>query len=298
MNKYILSGIIFISLAFTTTACNSDNSIIADGAQVEKLADGFAFTEGPATDAEGNVYFTDQPNNRILKWSVDGQLTVFMENAGRSNGMYFDRAGNLLACADMENEIWSIAPDGSHTVLLTDYKGVKMNGPNDLWAHPGGAIYFTDPLYKRDYWNRDPEMQIDGEHVYRLDVATGSVTRVADDFKKPNGIIGSRDGKYLYVADIGDRKTYRYDINPDGTLTNKQLAAPMGSDGITLDEKGNLYITGKGVTVFNPAGEQIEHIEVDAPWTANVTFGGRDGKTLFITASDALYAIKMNVKGD
>lgn len=298
MIKYILAGVILISFTFATTACNSDKSIIADGARVEKLADGFAFTEGPAADAKGNVYFTDQPNNRILKWSTDGKLTVFMEDAGRSNGMYFDRAGNLLACADMENEIWSIAPDGSHTVLLTDYKGTKMNGPNDLWAHPGGAIYFTDPLYKRDYWTRNPEMQIDGEHVYRLDTATGNVTRIADDIKKPNGIIGTRDGKYLYVADIGDRKTYRYDIQPDGSLSNKQLAAPMGSDGITLDEKGNLYITGKGVTVFNPAGEEIEHIDVDAPWTANVTFGGRDGKTLFITASDALYSIQMNVKGD
>lgn len=298
MNKYILTATILISLVLSATACNSDKSIIADGAQVEKLADGFAFTEGPATDAEGNVYFTDQPNNRILKWSVDGKLTVFMENAGRSNGMYFDRAGNLLACADMENEIWSIAPDGSHTVLLTDYKGAKMNGPNDLWVHPGGAIYFTDPLYKRDYWTRNHEMQIDGEHVYRLDTTTGNVTRIADDIKKPNGIIGTRDGKYLYVADIGDRKTYRYDIQADGSLSNKQLAAPMGSDGITLDEKGNLYITGKGVTVFNPAGEEIEHIDVDAPWTANVTFGGRDGKTLFITASDALYSIQMNVKGD
>lgn len=283
---------------FSFAGCTANKDIIAKDAQVEKLADGFSFTEGPASDTAGNVYFTDQPNNRIHKYSVNGELSVFMENAGRSNGLYFDRQGNLLACADMENELWSIDSNGNHTVLITDFEGKKLNGPNDLWVHPNGNIYFTDPLYARDYWNRTPEMQQQGEYVYCFNPQTRTTTRVATDLKKPNGIIGTPDGKRLYVADIGDGKTYSYEIIPDGSLTNRQLAAPMGSDGMTMDERGNIYLTGKGVTVFNPRGEQITHIPVDASWTANVTFGGKDGKTLFITASEGLYAIQMNVKGN
>jgi gluconolactonase len=270
--------------------------IIAPGAKVEKVAEGFRFTEGPAVDKEGNVYFTDQPNDRIWKWSLDGTVSIFLENAGRANGLYFDDAGNLLSCSDLENEIWRIAPDGKSTVLLTDYEGKKLNGPNDLWVHPGGGIYFTDPLYKRDYWTRNPEMQQDGQHLYYMS-PDGKVTRVDSELEQPNGIIGSPDGKLLYVADIRAGKTYRYEIAPDGLLKNKQLFASMGSDGMTMDEQGNIYLTGRGVTVFNPAGEQIEHIPVEAGWTANACFGGKDMKTLFITASEYLYTLQMDVKG-
>jgi Gluconolactonase len=278
-------------------SCDSNKEIIGKDAKVEKLADGFSFTEGPASDRQGNVYFTDQLNNRILKWSVDNKLSVFMENAGRSNGLYFDNSGNLLACADMENELWSIDKEGKHTVLFSDFEGKKLNGPNDLWIHPNGKIYFTDPLYVRDYWNRSAEMQQQGEYIYSFDPKSGAMVRLTADIKKPNGIIGTPNGKRLYVADIGGGKTYSFDINPDGSLSNQQLAAPMGSDGITMDERGNIYLTGKGVTIFNPQGEKIAHIPVDAPWTANVTFGGKDRKTLFITASEGFYSIPMNVKG-
>lgn len=290
------STILFFAL-FTIAGCTAEKSIIAKDATIEKLADGFAFTEGPATDKKGNVYFTDQPNNRILKWSTEGKLSVFLQESGRSNGMFFDDKGNLLTCADKENELWSITPDGQHTVLMTEYEGKKLNGPNDLWIHPTSNIYFTDPLYPRNYWTRSPEMQQDGEHVYLFIPNTGILKRVVTDLQKPNGIVGTPDGKLLYVADIAQGKTFRYNIQPDGTLTNKQLAAPMGSDGMTIDERGNIYLTGKGVTVFSPQGEQIAHIPVDASWTSNATFGGADNKTLFITASTALYSIRMNVRG-
>ena len=276
----------------------SDYDIIAKGAKVEKLADGFRFTEGPAVDKKGNVYFTDQPNNRILIWSVkDEKLSVFHENSGRANGLFFDKKGNLFSCSDMDNAIWKIDMKGNHVVLVSDFEGKKLNGPNDIWVHPNGGIYFTDPLYKRDYWTRSPEMQQDGEHVYYLSPDYKKLVRVEIDLEKPNGIIGSPDGKHLYVADIKAGKTYIYDIQPDATLTNKKLFTNKGSDGITLDSQGNIYITGRGVTVFNPKGEQIAHIPVEAGWTANVCFGGKDMKTLFITASEFLYSIKMNVKG-
>jgi len=276
-----------------------DNNIVAAGAKIEMLADGFLFTEGPAVDKNGNVYFTDQPNNRILKWSVDeNKLSVFHENAGRANGLYFDKQGNILSCSDMDNEIWKIDMSGKHVVLVTDFEGKKLNGPNDLWVHPNGGIYFTDPLYKRDYWTRNPEMQQEGEYVYYLSPDNKKLIRVDTEIEKPNGIIGSPDGKLLYVADIKARKTYVYDIQSDGTLANKKLLFEMGSDGMTIDNKGNIYITGRGVTVFNPKGEQIAHIPVKAGWTANACFGGKNMDILFITASEYLYSIKMNVKGN
>lgn len=273
------------------------SNIIAPRAKVEKLADGFEFTEGPAVDAEGNVFFTDQPNNRIHKWSVDGTLSTWHESPGRANGLYFNKNGDLLACADMDNELWSFDMNGKATVLVRDYKAKKLNGPNDLWEDPKGGVYFTDPHYKRSYWTRDPAMQQDGKHVYYLKPGYKELIRVTHDLVTPNGIIGTPDGKKLYVADLGGKKTYVYDINPDGTLSNKTLFCSMGSDGMTIDNEGNVYLTGRGVTVFNSAGEKIEHIPVDAGWTANVTFGGKDRHTLFITAQTSLYSLQMRVKG-
>jgi gluconolactonase len=292
----ICLSILFIATSFVANAQKS-KSVIASGAKVEKLADGFSFTEGPAVDKKGNVYFTDQPNDRIMIWSVDGELSEF-GSFGRANGLYFDRNGRLLSCSDLDNEIWSIDMNGSYSILVLDFEDKKLNGPNDLWVNlKNGGIYFTDPLYKRNWWTRDPEMQQEGEYVYFLKPDRKTIIKVDTLMKKPNGIIGTPDGRKLYVADIGDDKTYVYDIQTDGTLANRKLFAPMGSDGMTIDNLGNIYLTGNGVTVFNSMGEQIEHIPVEAGWTANVCFGGSDMKTLFITASQYLYGIKMNVNG-
>src|SRR6185436_15486700 len=168
----------------------------APGAQVEKMADGFSFTEGPTADAAGNVFFTDQPNDRILEWSVDGKLTTFLQPAGRSNGMYFDRDGSLIACADEKNELWSIAKDGKSRVIWKEHEHKKLNGPNDVWVHPSGSLYFTDPFYKRPWWTHDAPPQ-GGQHVYRLSADRKKITRVTTDLEQPNGIIGSPDGKTL-----------------------------------------------------------------------------------------------------
>lgn len=296
MNKFALLLVVVSVLMCTQPLAGVEQSIIAPGAKVEKLAGGFEFTEGPAVDAAGNVFFTDQPNNRILKWSVDGDLSIFLEPSGRSNGLYFDKKGNLLACADLNNQLWSIDSSGKAAVLITDYEGKILNGPNDLWIRPDGGIYFTDPFYKRPYWNRGP-MEQDGQCVYYLSPDHETLMRVADDLAQPNGIIGTPDGKRLYVADIRAKKTYAYEINKNGTLSNKNLFCRMGSDGMTIDNEANVYLTGRGVTVFDRKGGKIEHIDVDEPWTANVCFGGKDRKTLFITASKGLYGIRMRVKG-
>ena len=284
-----------VALALAAPAFAFDD-LRAPGAQVEKLADGFSFTEGPTADASGNVFFTDQPNDRILEWSVDGKLTTFLQPAGRSNGMYFDRDGSLIACADEKNELWSIAKDGKARVIWKEHEHKKLNGPNDVWVHPSGSLYFTDPFYKRPWWTHDAPPQ-GGQHVYRLSADRKKIKRVTTDLEQPNGIIGSPDGKTLYVADIKAGKTYAYDIQKNGMLAGKRLHAALGSDGMTLDEEGNLYLTGKGVHVFDKTGKEIQVFEIPEDWTANVSFGGADHRTLFITASKGLYAVRLRVKG-
>jgi gluconolactonase len=275
----------------------NERRVVAPGARLEKLAGSFEFTEGPTCDAEGNLFFTDQPNDRILKWSVEGKLSTFLQPAGRANGMYFDPGGNLIACADEKTALWSIAPDGKVTVLVGEFGGKLLNGPNDVWVRPDGALYFTDPFYDRPWWTHHTMPQ-DGQHVYFLSSDRRRLARVAGDLKKPNGIVGTPDGKTLYVADIEAGETYRYDIALDGSLTGKTLVAEHGSDGMTLDSEGNLYLTGDGVLVLDREGRQVEHIPVpDERWTSNVSFGGKDRQTLFITASMALYAVRMRVKG-
>jgi gluconolactonase len=292
----LLINILFVHFSFGQIM--DDAFIVKNGAKLIKIGSGFIFTEGPAVDKMGNVFFTDQPNNTIVKWSANsGQLNIFSDNSGRANGLYFDSNGNLLACADMDNQIWSFSPDGKHKVLLDLYDGKKLNGPNDLWVHPNGGIFFTDPLYKRNYWTRNPDRQQDGEHVYFMSQDGKKVERVETTLVKPNGIVGSANGKLLYVADIGGKKTYSYRINKNNQLIDKKLFAEMGSDGMTLDQKGNVYLTGDGVTVFNKKGVKIAHIPLNARWTANVCFGGSDKSTLFITAMDGLYTLDMNVKG-
>lgn len=290
-----ISGISSKSETFKQKSQNSESKIIAENAKPKLISDQFKFTEGPAADKKGNIFFTDQPNDHIWKYSNDGELSLFLDKSGRSNGMYFDKNGNLLTAADEKNEIWSISPDKKITVLLDNYEGKQFNGPNDLWIDPKGGIYFTDPYYQRPYWVRK-KPELDGQHVYYLPKGATKPFIVDNNMVRPNGIVGSANGKVLYVADIVAKKTYKYDIKKDGSLSNRQLFADMGSDGMTLDNKGNLYLSGNGVTVFNSQGEQIEHISVPG-WTANVCFGGEKKNILFLTSNTSVYTLKMKVKG-
>lgn len=282
---------VVLSLTCLAVSAAAAEGPVAAGAKVERLADGFIFTEGPACDAEGNVYFTDIPNNRIHKWSVDGKLTTFREDSGGANGLYFDRQGNLLACEGGNRRLTSIAPDGTVTVLVDAFQGKKLNSPNDLWIDPKGGVYFTDPRY-----GKQEGMEQDGFHVYYLPPGRKPLVRVLDNLVKPNGVVGTADGKLLYVADAGDGKTYVYRVQDDGSLADRKLIAPVGSDGMTLDEQGNLYLARDVGHVYSPEGKKIAAIEVpEAP--SNVCFGGKDRKTLFITARKGLYSIRMAVGG-
>ena len=291
--------LVFLGLVCGSSAGAGESRIIAPNATLEKLAGGFTFTEGPACDAHGNVFFTDQPNDRIHEWSIEGKLSTFMEPCGRANGLCFDRKGNLWACADETNQLWRIDPAGKVTVVVKDYQGKLLNGPNDVWVRPDGGLYFTDPYYKRPYWKRGPKEQ--PECVYWLSADGKTLTRVIDDMVQPNGIIGTPDGKTLYVADIGAGKTYRYRIQADGSLADKKLFCGRGSDGMTIDSEGNVYLTGKwgetGVSVYDSAGNKIEEIPVPETWTGNICFGGKDRRTLFVTASKGIYSLRMRVKG-
>lgn len=257
----------------------------------------FKFTEGPASDRHGNVFFTDQPNNKIWKYGTDGRLSVFMDTAGRANGMFFDPKGNLIACADEHDQLWSIAPDGKVTILVSAFQGKRLNGPNDVWVDPKGGIYFTDPYYQRDYWKRTrPDMK--SQDVYYLAPGSGTPVRLETGLEKPNGIVGTADGKRLFVADIQAGKIYSFRIAGGGILRDKQVfVADRRTDGLTIDRKGNLYAAGKGVSIYNSQGTKIGQIAIDEPWTANICFGGKRDNELFITASTAIYVVKMPVRG-
>lgn len=280
----------------TTRNSLKDIEQVAKGAVLNRISSQFRFTEGPAVNKKGDIYFTDQPNDKIWKYDVKGNLSLFMDKTGRSNGLYFDRQGNLLACADEKGELWSISPAGEKTVLLDNYGGRQLNGPNDLWVDPKGGIYFTDPYYQRDYWQRKQSAQ-DGMKVYYLAKGAKQARVVEDKLVRPNGIVGTPDGKILYVADIQAGKTYKYTIGENGDLTGKELFVPQGSDGITLDNKGNLYLSGSGITIYNKEGVKLGVIPVPSKWVGNLCFGGKKRNILFITASESIYTLKMKVRG-
>lgn len=263
--------------------------------KVDKLAGDFKFTEGPAVDAKGNVYFTDLRQHMILAWTIDEQLDTIRENSGRANGLYFDKNGNLLVCEGEKGQITSISPTGEHTIIAATYNNKRFNQPNDLWIDPQGGVYFTDPKYGAD----DKEIDQDGMHVYYINPDHSSVIKVIDDFEKPNGVLGTPDGKTLYVTDAQAGKTYQYAIQKDGTLANKTVFVELGCDGMTIDVSGNVYLTPRGkkaVEIFSPSGALLESIPVpESP--SNLCFGGKENNQLYITARTSIYRANLDTKG-
>jgi gluconolactonase len=281
-------------LAIASTACQlarHRRGVIAPTATIQRLATGFAFTEGPVAHADGNVYFSDIPNQRINKWTGGGNVTVYRENSGGANGLFFDARGHLIACEGRARRVTDDDMKGRIAVLADSYDGKKLNSPNDLWIDPKNGIYFTDPRY-----GSMEGLEQDGMHVYYILPDRSKLIRVCNDLKRPNGLIGTPDGKTLYIADPGDSKTWRYRIQPDGRLADKTLFCERGSDGMTMDERGNVYLTDGSVWVYSPGGEVLAEIKTpEAP--ANVTFAGEDGRTLFVTARKSIYAVDMSVAG-
>lgn len=286
------------ALCFLAICGVAEAQVIGPHAELKLVGDGFTFTEGPTTDEAGDVYFTDQPNDRIVRYDfATAETTTWLEPSGRSNGLYFVAPDRIIACADASNELWSIdLKTKQHQVLASGIDGRRFGGPNDCWVDRDGSIYFTDPLYKRPYWSQE----FASDHprgVYRLS-PSGELSQVIDDLVQPNGIIGDAEKRSLFVADINARRTYKYRLTEDGSLADKTLFCESGSDGMTIDQQGNLYLTGgKGVTVFDSGGKVIETINVPRRWTANVTFAGPENRHLFITAGDAVFVIETNATG-
>lgn len=272
----------------TPPGASQDAGLIPPGATVRQIATGFGFLEGPVADPVGNLYFTDIPNSRIHRWSKDDGVTLFRDDSGRANGLRLDADGTLVVCEMYNRRVVKLDQSGYLTVLAAEFDGQRFNSPNDLWIDPHGGVYFSDPRY-----GSGDDREMDGEHVYYIAPHHQSVRQVTDDLVRPNGIIGTPDGSRVYVADHGAGRTYVYTPKQDGSLTNKRLFTPQGADGMTMDELGNVYLTGSDITIHDPDGTLIASIAVPEP-PANLTFSGT---TLFITARTSLYAVEMTVTG-
>ncbi len=284
-----------------------------------------AFTEGPAVDAEGNVFFSDIVNNRIMKRGPDGALSTWRADSGRANGNMFDAHGRLVTCEGAEfgeggrrRLTRTDMRTGAVDVLTERHEGKRYNSPNDLVIDNHGRIYFTDPRYKED--RSDLEMDVEG--VYRLD-PDGRVTRILQQptIQKPNGITISPDNTTLYVVDSspaqgGNRKIWAFDLSPDGVPSSQRLvydfAPGRGADGMRTDVDGNLWIAAgvsrarhahetadvpPGVYVVTPKGELLGRIPVPEDVVTNLAFGGPDLKTLYIVSGKSLFSIRVTVAG-
>lgn len=289
----ILIIILFFSFNHLAFCAEKSSGLIAPGASLKKVQSGFTFLEGPAADADGNVYFVDIPSERILKWTwADGKISVYKEKSGKANGMIFDARGHLVICEMGNNRVVRDDMKGNVTVLADSYDGKKLHMPNDLWIDSRGGIYFSDFA-----GGPGENQESGGLQVYYISPDGKTVTRATNDLVAPNGLIGTPDNRILYITDPGAKKTWSYKINNDATLTDKKLFCDQFTDGFKLDEKGNLYFSGDaGVTIYSPAGQKIEEIPLSGR-CASLTFGGKDRKTLFIAGGDTVYTLEMAVRG-
>lgn len=297
----LLAAVVWISFSSLATAADPIPGIGPKGAVVKVHGD-LEFTEGPAWDGKGNLYFSDIPANKIYRLDSDRKLSVFLEPSGTTNGLMFNAAGTLFACS-MEGRIVSIdVATKKPTPIAPTYEGKRFNAPNDLVLDKAGGVYFTDPHF------RAPTPLPQGKTAVYYLAADGKVTRLVDDLAAPNGVILSPDEKTLYVIPSLQKEMMAYAIEAPGKVgkgrvfcTLQQSAASKGAgeggDGLTIDSKGNLYITSRlGLQVFNPEGKLLGIIEFPEQ-PANATFGGKDLKTLFVTARKSLYAAEMEATG-
>ena len=273
---------------------------IGPAGPITKLHTGFKFTEGPAADRDGNVYFSDIPNQRIHKVDADGKLSVFREKSNHANGLMLNARGEIVAC-EMDGQVAAYSADGkSRRVLAGKHDDKRFNAPNDLVIDKQGGVYFTDPEFSA------PKPLPQGKTAVYYVSADGKVTRLIDNLPNPNGVILSPDEKTLYVIPSGQAEMMAYPIESPGkigtgrvfcTLRQRREGGKSGGDGLTVDTKGNLYITSElGLQVFDPEGKRLGIIALPEQ-PANVTFGGKDLKTLYVTARTSLYTVPMEATG-
>lgn len=266
-------------------------SVIPEGAEVRKLAEGFTFVEGPAEGPDGRLYFNDIPNETTHVYDPStGETEVWRTETGRANGLWWAPDGKLLACEGGNRRI--TAQDGAEFAVIAEtVGGKKLNSPNDLVMDVEGGIYFTDPRYGK----QGGERELEKESVYYVPPG-GEVALATDHVTKPNGIIMSPDKKILYVADPGEKTIWSFPVLGPGKLGERSFFAATGSDGMTVDVDGNVYCTSLGVSVWSPEGELISDL-VCPERPANCAFGGEENRTLYITARTSLYAIDLKLAG-
>ncbi|MEP7240978.1 MAG: SMP-30/gluconolactonase/LRE family protein [Devosia sp.] len=271
------------------------------------LYDACTFTEGPVWFADQQLLlWSDIPNNCILRWTPDGQVGVFRDDSNFANGNTRDRQGRLLTCEHRARRVTRTEIDGTITVIADRFEGGKLNSPNDVVVKSDGTVWFTDPDYGLETSLPGVVREQAADNVFRVDPASGSVTSVVSDFAKPNGLAFSPDETLLYIADSavshdpgGNSHIRRFQVNADGTLSGGEIfATTVGiPDGLRLDTAGNIWTSaGPGVNVYSPAAEWLGRIGFPADVT-NLTFGGVDGRQLFVTAGKALYALEVTASG-
>jgi gluconolactonase len=277
--------------------------LVDHDAKLGTVATGFGFTEGPMWDGAGFLYVSDETLNKIFRVDRDGKKQEVIA-LGDPDGNTFDRQHRLIDCASVLRAIIAVTPDGKYTMLADHYEGKKFNSPNDVIVGPDGALYFTDPTLDLVAGEKQ---EIPFQGVYRLGVMgndKGSVRLLTKDLSQPNGLAFSPDGKRFYVDDSEQRNVRVYDVKPDGSLTNGRIFGeePGGKhegvpDGIKVDKNGNLFVTGpKGVWVWDADGHHLGTIGMPEQ-PANLTWGGKDYHTLYITATTSVYRLDLKTQG-
>lgn len=299
MSRICPSCCVLAMIAIAPTCLADEIPGIGSVGKVQRLNTDFAFTEGPASDAAGNLYFTDIPNSRIHKRDAEGTLSVFAEPSGHCNGLMV--VGSRLLACEMDGQLKEYdLITGKETSLATEYKGARFNAPNDLVIDSTGGIYFTDPRY------RAPDPWPQGKEAVYYRAPDGKVTRLIEDRTAPNGVILSPDEKTLYVIPSMEKQMWSYPVMSPGKtgagkvfceLTQPEGKDNTGGDGLTIDTSGNLYITSAlGLQIFDPTGKQLGIIQLPEH-PANVAFGGRNRNTLFLTARKSLYSVETKATG-
>jgi gluconolactonase len=279
-----------LSLLFAFAVCGQDFSHIS----IEKVDAGFRFTEGPVWSREGFLLFSDIPNNHIRKLVPGERSTVFREDSHGANGNTYDAQGRLYSCESKTRRVVRLDKKGKMEVLAEKWEGKRLNAPNDIVVRKDGNIYFTDPAFGDQADAR--ELSFYG--VYHI-TPKGVMSLIAKPAGRPNGIAFSPNGRILYVDNSDDRNVRAYDVDRNGEVSNERVVVSNIEgvpDGMKVDEKGNLYITAKGIAVYTPEGKLLQTIELSET-PANCAFGDPDFQTLYITARASLYRIRLNVKG-
>ncbi len=274
-------------------------SLLDRDAKLTKVGGGFGFTEGPVWDPKGFLYVSDEEQNKIYRLTLDGRKEELI-SLGDPDGNTYDRAHRLIDCASVLRAIIAITPDGHYEVLADKFEGKRLNSPNDVIIGPDGAIYFTDPTLDLV---KGEKQEIAFQGVYRLG-AKGDLRLLTKDLTQPNGLAFSPDGKHFYVDDSEQRNIRVYDVTADGNLVNGRIFGEEKGDehegvpdGIKVDMRGNLFVTGpKEIWVWDSQGHHLGTIEMPEQ-PANLTWGDKDYRTLYITATTSVYRLRTKVRG-